>query len=137
MHKDRFRPLITAIANFVMNIVLVKYIGIYGIILSTVLSMLVIGIPWLILNLFKEVFETKLKNYIFKILKYTIVIIFSSVLSYIICDYIEINSFLEIIVKGIICVFISNFIWVIMYFKTNEMVETIKILKKIKSNFKE
>ena len=41
-HEDRFRPLCTALANLIMNIVLVQFIGIYGILLSTVLSTLFI-----------------------------------------------------------------------------------------------
>lgn len=37
-HSDRFRPLVGASVNLIMNIVLVQYCGLYGIILSTVLS---------------------------------------------------------------------------------------------------
>lgn len=47
-HEDRFRPLCTALANLVMNLILVQFIGIYGILLSTVLSTLFIGMPWVI-----------------------------------------------------------------------------------------
>ena len=35
-HEDRFRPLVTALVNLVLNIILVQFIGIYGVILSTV-----------------------------------------------------------------------------------------------------
>ena len=52
-HSDRFRPLIGACANLIMNIVLVQVIGLYGIILSTVFSYIFISMPWLIHNLFK------------------------------------------------------------------------------------
>lgn len=40
-HSDRFRPLIGAIANLVLNIVMVRFIGLYGIILSTVFLSLI------------------------------------------------------------------------------------------------
>ncbi|HFI0731712.1 TPA: polysaccharide biosynthesis protein, partial [Streptococcus suis] len=46
-HVDRFRPLLTAIVNLVTNIILVKYIGLYGVLLSTILSFLIVNIPWL------------------------------------------------------------------------------------------
>ena len=59
-HTDRFRSLITATTNLVLNLIMVQFWGLYGIILSTVLSMLVVGIPWLIQNLFTTMFEKKM-----------------------------------------------------------------------------
>ncbi len=56
-HEDRFRPLVTALSNLIMNLILVQWIGIYGVVLSTVISMLFIGMPWLLHNLFTVLFE--------------------------------------------------------------------------------
>ena len=42
-HSDRFRPLVGASVNLILNIVLVQYCGLYGIILSTVLSYIFIS----------------------------------------------------------------------------------------------
>lgn len=53
-HEDRFRPLITALSNLVMNLIMVQFIGIYGVMLSTVLSTLFVGMPWLLHNFFTE-----------------------------------------------------------------------------------
>ena len=53
-HEDRFRPLVTAIANVSMNLIMVQFWGIYGVLLSTVLSMMFVGMPWLFHNLFWE-----------------------------------------------------------------------------------
>lgn len=55
-HADRFRPLITAIVNLMSNIIMVQYIGVYGILLSTILSFLLINIPWLYKRSFIDVF---------------------------------------------------------------------------------
>ncbi len=46
-HEDRFRPLVTALANLIMNLLMVQFWGIYGVIISTVISTLFIGMPWL------------------------------------------------------------------------------------------
>ncbi len=56
-HEDRFRPLVTAITNLSLNLIMVQFWGIYGIILSTVLSMLLVGMPWLFYNLFTTLFK--------------------------------------------------------------------------------
>ncbi|OLA10277.1 MAG: hypothetical protein BHW12_02820 [Coprobacillus sp. 28_7] len=89
-HTDRFRPLVTAIANFGMNIIMVQFWGLYGIILSTVLSMFLIGMPWLFHNLFTTMFEKKhMKQYIYSIAFYAIVSIFAGVISVVICNFIN------------------------------------------------
>ena len=86
-HEDRYRPLVTAISNLIMNIILVQFCDIFGVLLSTVLSTLCIGMPWLLHNLFTVLFDySQLKEYLNKILKYTIIVILSCLLSYIICN---------------------------------------------------
>ena len=63
-HSDRWRPLVTAILNLILNLILVNIIGIYGVLLSTVVSTLIVGMPWLIHNLSKEVFKISLDKYV-------------------------------------------------------------------------
>lgn len=58
-HEDRFRPIVTAIANLAINLLLVNFWGIYGVLLSTVITALFIGMPWLLHNLFTVLFERK------------------------------------------------------------------------------
>ena len=72
-HSDRFRPLIGACANLIMNIVLVQVIGLYGIILSTVFSYIFISMPWLIHNLFKFLYNESLKVYLKDLSMYILV----------------------------------------------------------------
>lgn len=130
-HKDRFRPLITALTNLVLNLILVNFIGIYGIILSTVLSMLIIGMPWLLHNLFTEVFKRKPIDYFGRLFKYTLTTILISLVSYYICSYISGYSLLSLVIRLLICGVTSNLIWIIIYRKTDEMIGTIQIANKI------
>lgn len=58
-NEDRFRPLISAICNLTMNILFVRKLGLYGIILSTVVALVVVEYPWLVHNLFTVVYEKK------------------------------------------------------------------------------
>ena len=82
-HEDRYRPLVTAISNLIMNIILVQFCDIFGVLLSTVLSTLCIGMPWLLHNLFTVLFDySQLKEYLNKILKYTIIVIIIYYLQY-------------------------------------------------------
>lgn len=54
-HEDRFRPLVTEVVNLALNVIMVQFWGVYGILLSTVISMLLIGMPWLLVNLFTTI----------------------------------------------------------------------------------
>lgn len=58
-HEDRFRPLVTALTNLALNLILVNVIGIYGVLYSTVAATLFVGMPWLLHNLFTNLFDRK------------------------------------------------------------------------------
>lgn len=58
-HEDRFRPLVAALTNLALNLILVQFIGLYGILISTVLAIVCVGMPWLLHNLFTVIFEKK------------------------------------------------------------------------------
>lgn len=121
-HEDRFRPLIGALANLFMNIVFVKAfdMGIYGILLSTILSYIFISMPWLIHNLFHRVFQRSYLEYIKEIVKLLFMILIICVASYFICFNIKCNLIVQLVVKGIACLIVSNIIIVLTYFRTNE-----------------
>lgn len=120
-HEDKYRPLAAALANLILNLILVQFIGIYGVILSTVLAILCIGMPWLFHNLFTIIFERKnLRLFLKKLRLYCVVVIFSCVICYIVCSLINLGLVLTIIIRGIICCLIPNLIYYIIYRDTEE-----------------
>ena len=88
-HKDRFRPLISAIVNLILNLSLVRIWGLYAIILSTVISYLIVAMPWLIYNLFTELFRGKARQYLKVIFRYFIVTFVSVIICYICASVIK------------------------------------------------
>ena len=142
-HSDRFRPLIGACANLIMNIVLVQVIGLYGIILSTVFSYIFISMPWLIHNLFKFLYNESLKVYLKDLSMYILVAILATTITTIICrkitNDIEFINFMtitfvgifELVFKGIISIIIPVSIEILCYRKKEEFKESIKLVKKM------
>lgn len=131
-HEDRFRPLITALANLGLNLCLVNYWGMYGVILSTVLSTLIIGMPWLLHNLFTVIFEKKyLKKYILHLIKYIVITSIAGFLTVCICQFIELPLFTELIVRGIMCCIIPNCIFLIAYHKMPEFGQSMALVDKM------
>lgn len=118
-HEDRFRPLVSAIVNLLCNLILVRFIGIYGILLSTVIAVVCVGEPWLINNLFSVVFERKYRNgYVLEALKYAFEWVILCVLMTVIGNYIVFESYIiTIAVRLVVCIILPNFIWTIRYRK--------------------
>lgn len=134
-HEDRFRPLITAFANLGMNLILVKFIGIYGVILSTVLSMLFIGMPWLLYNLFTVLFERQeLKSYVDKLFLYVVITIVNCSITYYICTLINYSGIFELILKGLICCIVPNTIFYFIYRGMIEFRQAVQLFDKMTKN---
>ncbi len=131
-HADRFRPLITALTNLAMNLCMVQFWGIYGIILSTVLSMLVVGMPWLLHNLFTNLFDKKLLYpYLKKLLIYVIFSGIVAAFSWLICKNILLNALFTIIVRLVVSFIFPNVCFIIVYHKNENYNKMLRILDKM------
>lgn len=133
-HEDKYRPLISAIVNLGLNLLFVNYIGIYGIILSTVLSYLIITIPWLISNLFSVLFKRSWKEFLKKYLYFTFVIMSTAVLCYILCYPIAEVSILNICIRLVICCIIPNLVFLLLFKHEAEFNGAIDMIDKITRN---
>lgn len=58
--EDKIRPVIKSVANLVMNILVVKYFGMAGVLISTIITVIFINIPWTSYILFKIYFNVVL-----------------------------------------------------------------------------
>lgn len=131
-HEDRYRPLVTAAANLGLNLLLVQYWGVYGVLLSTVISMLAVGMPWLLYNLFTVLFERKyFKEYFKSLLKYFVIVLFSCVLCYLVCGLFHLGEWPTLIVRGIICCILPNIFYLVIYRKTSEFRQCLDLLERV------
>lgn len=138
-HQDRFRPLVTALVNLAMNLIMVQFWGLYGILLSTVLSMLLVGMPWLLKNLFTTIFHFSPKKYVLKILQYVIFAATVCALCVVITHYISFNSLvLTIVLRLIVCAVIPNITLFVIFRKSTEfkgLIDTINNITKGRLKF--
>lgn len=116
-HEDRFRPLVAALGNLVMNLILVRYIGIYGVILSTVLAIVLIGEPWLLLNLFSVIFRREwLKGYVRELLGYIALAAVECALCVGVCRMIDSeNLLLTLALRLAVCGIIPNLVSLLIF----------------------
>lgn len=131
-HEDRFRPLVTALTNLAMNLIMVNFWGIYGVLLSTVFSTLFVGMPWLFHNLFHTLFiKEQLIPYLKKLLFYVVVTAFVSVICCLICWKIQFGKWETLILRFPVCIIVPNLIFFLLYRKNTEFKQCIAMVNRI------
>ena len=131
-HQDRFRPLIASLVNVILNISFVKIWGIYAIILSTVVSYIIVAIPWLTLNLFKHVFKRDWKKYSLDIILYFL----GSVVIAVVCYWasrctVGMSLIWQLILNLFISIVISVFLWLLLFKKSKFFSNMIELIDRI------
>lgn len=131
-HEDRFRPLATALTNLFLNIIMIHFWGIYGVLLSTILSTLFVGMPWLLHNLFTILFEKAfLKDYLKHLVYYTLIAVVGCMLSYFVCSIFVVPDFVAIFLRGVICCIVPNLFFLIIYRNHREFLQSMEIVNRI------
>ena len=130
-HEDRFRPLISGLANLALNLIMVKFIGLYGILLSTIISIYFISAPWLLHNVFTLIFPGKFKDYRKDLVAYMSVIIVVTFITSRICNLIPDAGFGSLIVKTIVCSVVCNGLFLLIYHKSLIFKEVLQMTHRI------
>lgn len=128
--EDRLRPVIEAIVNLTLNILLVKHLGVNGVILSTIISIIVINIPWATYVLFKYYFKISAGEVFAKMMGYSLKAILCCAVAFAVCKNIHISSLLgTIFFKGMIAWMASIGVLFICNFKNPEAHKFINRIK--------
>jgi Membrane protein involved in the export of O-antigen and teichoic acid len=132
--ETRYVPLCAAILNLIVNIVLVNAIGIVGIQISTILSVVFIYDIGYARVLFKTYFGRKrLKGFLMDQLFYLVSAVISCGTTYYICSKVTGNNFIIIVIRFIICLILPNIMLFLFSFKRKEFVLTKQlVLKKVR-----
>lgn len=111
-HKDRFRPLVSALVNLALNLVLIRSLDLYGVLLSSVISIVVVQIPWLFHNLFREVFPRKYAGqYLLLLVTLTVIAIGACAGSWFLSSLLDLGAWANLFVNAGISFVISNIIF--------------------------
>ena len=127
-HSDRYRPLTAALFNLILNLILVKEYGLFAILLSTILSYILIGMPWLIHNLFTKLFERSPKEYIVIQLKNIFVTVVITGIAYGICSLMPGEGIINIVLRLLVCGILSIFVYILFMRKSAEYVSSLDLL---------
>lgn len=128
--EDRFRALLEAALNLTLNIIMVRVIGIYGITLSTIISMLIISVSWETHILFSKYFKRNMRPYLWSMLKNFLITLFAGSISYISSSLINGSNVIIFLGTLVICIVVSSIIYLLFYSRTDEFRFALDLIKK-------
>lgn len=115
--KDWYSPIIEAVINILVSIVMAKYIGLAGVFIGTIISSLCTNFWLEPLVICKKSLTINLKQYFLMYFKYTLVVLIIVIFTYIVTALITIGGLCGLIIRGIISVVIPILILILIYFK--------------------
>lgn len=106
--SDQLKPFISGIVNLILNIILVRFLGVNGVIVTTIFCFCVIEKPWETHALFHNYFKTGEKEFYLGQIKFMLLALFAATITYYVCDRIRItNHFLDFSLTAIVCALLS------------------------------
>lgn len=127
--ENRYRTLAEAIVNIILNYVLVKLMGVYGIILATIISLFSLGFIASALVLFKNYFKFGIGRFFGVHFVYFGVTVGNCLITYLLGSQITGGNWKVLFVRAFFCITVSTVIYFLIYRRTRIYKESIEWLK--------
>ena len=128
---DRWRPIVGCAVNLILNILLVQSIGVAGVAISTVISYVLVEMPWETRILFKYYFERSELEYYKEMLVIIITLGISGFVTYMFCQSLMLHGMIAIVVKLCICIILPNVLFCILNYRNPHFVAGRNFIRKI------
>lgn len=129
--EDRFRPFSEGLLNLCLNLIMIRFVGIYGITLSTIIAMLVISVPWETRVLFMHYFKRSPIEYYKTLISKTAITLVVGGLTYLLCMLFHGGLVVTLLYRAIVCVVIPNGIFFILFHKSEHFAYARRLLERI------
>ena len=118
--NDRYKPYISMAVDLLLDLVLIRYIGVKGAIISSIVCVGIIEIPCETRVLFRDYFNISTKQYIIKMLTYGVVNLGIITLVYLICRvWVPETGIVSLLIRMLICCG-SVIIYAAVYWRSKE-----------------
>ena len=128
---DRWRPLTAALVNLGLNLLTVRRLGLYGVLLSSVVSIVFIQIPWLFHNLFREVFPREsMGKYARLFCGMTALALVSCGASWLVCSLFHLSVWPSLLINAAVSFTVPNLFLLAVYARKQVFRESLSQLKR-------
>ena len=135
--KGRFLPLITALANIILSVILVKYIGMFGVLIATgITKLFIMSLSFEPYFIHKNAFGSSSLKYYKLYIYYFAITILAFIISGAIISIIPLQGILGFIVDALVITVIVAIIFIIATCKTEQFAQTKERLNGIIGKFK-
>lgn len=135
--EGQLRPIVSSIINLVCSLVFVHYYGVFGVFFGTTIAFLSINVwfdPYIV---YKHGLKRSIRPFYMKSILYAVVIIATAwFLKNISGQFNLWNDTAEIVLKFVMCFISVNCIFLILYWRTEELQYVSKVIRKKLSNYK-
>lgn len=128
-YQDMWRTIVEAVVNLVSSIIFVKWLGINGIFLGTILSTIVAPLwvePYV---LYKHYFKKSVWNYFKRYILDALIMVAGAVICYFVCSLIPDGGIWWLILKFAVCIILSNIVLILAYLPSKEFREVVSMGK--------
>lgn len=118
-YTDRIKPLVGCIVNLILNILVVKYYGVIGVVLSTIASYIFVEIPWETKVLVGDFFCVKQRAYYNQIFITAISVVLTCIPTYFLCSLLP-DGAAAFVLRVLICLIIPNALMIFLNYRRKE-----------------
>lgn len=135
--EDKYVPIIESVLNIVISIICLKFFGLAGVFMGTIMSSFVYWFYSYPKFVYKKLLNKSYSRYILENIGYLLILILTSVLTYKVIDLFTVsNILLQVIIDIIICCIIPNIVLIIIFYRTAEFKYFCNLIKKFLSKLK-
>ena len=118
---DRYIPIVAAIVNLILSVILVKYLGLSGIFIGTIVSTLLFSFWIKPMLVYKYIFKKNLLEYFIDIFLKLFAVMICGLVCWVIGEVVfESYTVLNLIGRLLVCLIIPNIVMILSTFKTEE-----------------
>ena len=117
---DRYKAIVESIINLMVSIPLTIYLGVVGVKLGTMISMLTTSFWIEGYVLYKHYFKKSMKKYMMKQLAYGLLTVTTCILVNQLCVMIDNGSIMTFCIECVMCLGIPNVIMLLVFYRTDE-----------------
>ena len=129
--KNRFRTLCEAVSNIVLNALLARWLGVFGIVIATALSILLVGFPWSTILLFRDFFPNQSPGrYMADQGLYALTAAAACAASWLLCGLIPAEGIGGLLLRLIVCVLCSAGLYCVCFCKTVRFRQAVSFLRR-------
>jgi O-antigen/teichoic acid export membrane protein len=121
--EARYVSLVSAIVNLGLNLLMVNDYGLFGVLLSTIVSIVFIGIPFNSGVLFSKYFKSRREyvKFLAKLVFYFLSMCVTAGITYLICSLVHGDGIAALAIKAVICCIVPNIILLVINFRNPDL----------------